>query len=769
MKNRIFGLAILLGVLIFSSSQVMSQSVTINIDEKQQQFYGGGGTFDNWNYLWLSMSEENRQKAAKLIAGDINMDYAKIYINGTPETVGSSYDDFVSILNDVKAFNPDIKVQVSCNDFPDELEKKDNNGDPKKGEYDEDITNIFQKIADYYFDILKGFQDRGVVVDELDLLNEPGGVDFAVYYGKLYAEAIPLLKAKIADETQNPTNITMPKVVGVSSWSVLGTVKWFDEWKENLPKAYEQLDIVSTHGYRNGWDEDNYKGIYDYIDGKPFQNNEQTGKLQDGDGLKEIFGSDEPAYIADVSIALRISDAVNGGVNHFFIFNMNNNSGNNAALLQTQHGGAPVKSRVYSGFKQLTSIQPDSSFCIGKSMSSMGNNRALCFRKEVEDTVYVHLTNITADPMFVEIDAKDESSTVYGIKGVEAWVSNEMKDEEKFLSQSFTNAVEKVGFNMSPFSVNSLKIVLRPEGGETTLQSQEINFENIPDQEVGGSYNLEATSNSGLDVSFEVVSGPATINNNSLMADGPGSVTVRAMQHGNNEYFAAEDVYQTFNIEQAGVNVALNKTVTVSSIYQDTDYTGDKAVDGDKSSNSSRWLTDRNGDYPHWIEIDFGGNYEISSMAFYIGHNGYNKPVEDFKFERWDGSQWVTIFEQTGNTDPQYKKSFNPVETEKVRLYMTAGNNPVRMFEIEVFGKEIITGIVDRDILRNLKIFPNPVHGSVLNISSIEKVTNIEVYSAQGIRIPCEFEGNQLKVSHLLKGIYIVKINNVYSRVFIKK
>ncbi|SHF91549.1 Por secretion system C-terminal sorting domain-containing protein [Mariniphaga anaerophila] len=768
MKNLRTKLITTFFIMVTAIPLSFCQEITINIDEKQQQFYGGGGTFDNWNYLWLSMSPDNRDKAAKMIAGDLNIDYAKIYINGTPETVEKSYDDFVSIVNDVKTYKPNIKIQVSCNDFPDNLEEQDNEGQPQKGKYDPNIANIYQKIADYYFAILKGFSDRGLVVDELDLLNEAGGIsnDNAIYYGRLFSEAIPLLKEKLNDAIQNPSGIIMPKVAGISNWSVGGTVKWFNEWKTKLPGAYENLDIVTTHGYSLGWIEDEYTAIYDYIEGKPFQNNEQTGKLQDGDGLKEIFGNEEPDYIGDVSIALRISDAVNGGVNHFFCFNMNNSSGNNAALLGTPNGGQPFKSKIYDGYKQLTSLQPDSSFVVGKKLSATFGNRVLCLRKETQDTVYLHYTNITATPELVTIDVAGAPAT-NGIKSFDVWVSNEKHDGENTLRQTYNKAVEQIKFNASPFSVNSLKIAIHEEGSETTLADQTIDFSSIPDQEVGAELVLTAFSSSGLPVEFFVSSGQASIENNTLSIDGAGEITVVAQQAGNNEYFAAKDVYQTFSSKSISKNIALNKTVTVSSIYKtDTGYTGDKAVDGDKTSNSSRWLSDKNGDYPHWIEVDFGEEYAINSMAFFVGHSGYNKPIANFEFQRWDGSEWVKIFDETGNEQAEYSKTYEPIKTSKVRLYMTAGNNPVRMFEIEVYGSEVVTGIHEHRFERSFKVFPNPASDQ-LNVE-LEQFKSVSVYSLSGLELITS-EVKTINLAGFSKGVYIVKVRNNKGEVFQQK
>ncbi len=67
---------------------------------------------------------------------------------------------------------------------------------------------------------------------------------------------------------------------------------------------------------------------------------------------------------------------------------------------------------------------------------------------------------------------------------------------------------------------------------ETPLTLQSISFW-APDAVQSASLNLTATATSGLPVSLEVISGPATLNGNNLTITGAGFVAVRATQPGN--------------------------------------------------------------------------------------------------------------------------------------------------------------------------------------------------------------------------------------------
>jgi len=100
-------------------------------------------------------------------------------------------------------------------------------------------------------------------------------------------------------------------------------------------------------------------------------------------------------------------------------------------------------------------------------------------------------------------------------------------------------------------------------------KTQAITFASISDQTFNGStvtVALSAQSNSGLDVSFALVSGPATVVGNQLRINAPGKVSVMARQAGNDQYVEATDAIQTF--------CTLPQKPTIS-------------LDGDKLSSSS--------------------------------------------------------------------------------------------------------------------------------------------------------------------------------------
>lgn len=140
-------------------------------------------------------------------------------------------------------------------------------------------------------------------------------------------------------------------------------------------------------------------------------------------------------------------------------------------------------------------------------------------------------------------------------------------------------------------------------------------------------------------------------------------------------------------------NVARGKPVIVDSVYN-PQYLPANAIDGDRESVLSRWLSARTTDLdwsnnPHWIEIDLLGTYQITELRFWAGaQNEYKWPPADFRFQRWHDADWVDIFSEVGNKNPVYSRKFAPVTANKVRLYATRGTDPgaLRLYEIEVYG-----------------------------------------------------------------------------------
>ncbi len=89
---------------------------------------------------------------------------------------------------------------------------------------------------------------------------------------------------------------------------------------------------------------------------------------------------------------------------------------------------------------------------------------------------------------------------------------------------------------------------------------QTINFTQPADKTVlDNPFGLTANATSGLPVTFNIVSGPATISGSTVTITGVGSVTVRASQAGNVDFNAAPNVDRTFTVNKASQTITFNQ------------------------------------------------------------------------------------------------------------------------------------------------------------------------------------------------------------------
>ena len=86
--------------------------------------------------------------------------------------------------------------------------------------------------------------------------------------------------------------------------------------------------------------------------------------------------------------------------------------------------------------------------------------------------------------------------------------------------------------------------------GELEDNFQSINFLPVANKLITDNpFQLTATVNSGLPITFEVVSGPASVEGDMVTLEGTvGEVTIKASQSGNDDFEPADDVFVTFQV-----------------------------------------------------------------------------------------------------------------------------------------------------------------------------------------------------------------------------
>ncbi|MER0439815.1 M12 family metallo-peptidase [Emticicia sp. W12TSBA100-4] len=215
-------------------------------------------------------------------------------------------------------------------------------------------------------------------------------------------------------------------------------------------------------------------------------------------------------------------------------------------------------------------------------------------------------------------------------------VKSQTINAEKILNQRNTTKPFKIIANVSsnlplsykivsgPAKIKKDSITLTGEVGKVTLQisqpgneiyepaknvelsfevtakaSQTITFAKIEQKTLAErTFTLSATTTSGLPTTYQIISGPATVNANVVTLTGTGKVAIKAKQEGNAEFLAANEVIQEFCVIPAkpiiSVNAANNWILEVNADKNLQWYfNGTKVENGTKST----LLVTQNGQY----------------------------------------------------------------------------------------------------------------------------------------------------------------------------
>ena len=335
--------------------------------------------------------------------------------------------------------------------------------------------------------------------------------------------------------------------------------------------------------------------------------------------------------------------------------------------------------------------------------------------------------------------------------------------------------------NIAPMAFNPVEQIDIPfklvapinlKGFNTDGINTNLYWENFGDNTTG-TFKIERSFNGGGFTQIAIIGGEINTYLDNVSAIGFGKYTYKItalnLALGNsNTVSTVVDV-----LANGKQNLARFKSVVVNSTNSSV-YPGSNAVDGDIISDASRWVSKpstTSGAFPATLEIDLKDFYLVDELVLYCGYQGYSSPITDFKFQYWNGSIWVDAISETANTQAAYRKSFTEVKTNKVRLYVNSiVGNVVRLFEIEVYGKEFKTlGVNENKPYTNqFTIYPNPT-SNILYVEGNKDVESIVIFDLNARKLIKNQSSKTVDVSALSSGTYIVKVNNQETFRFIKK
>jgi beta-glucanase (GH16 family) len=281
------------------------------------------------------------------------------------------------------------------------------------------------------------------------------------------------------------------------------------------------------------------------------------------------------------------------------------------------------------------------------------------------------------------------------------------------------------------------------------------------------SYNIYRSSNSGE--SYELLAKIPGTEYEDYSVTGKQAYSYKICAFDSTgEMGAYSEAVRAIPFGDPGSNIAQGKPVTVSSELNST-YIGSNAVDGNKVDNSSRWLSEDT-PYPHWIEVDLESKYELSMLKLWTGYNGYNKPLVDFEFQEWNGNEWASIFTESDNSKPEYFHSLDTLITDKVRLYITRGeDNIVRLYELELYGIPYVETKNEAHIYQQeIAVIPNPIRGDELFFTPQPEAVQVDIVNTLGQVLKSNLAMGEINISDLTPGRYFLRVGSNRAVSFIR-
>jgi hypothetical protein len=487
--------------ILLIASTVTSQTLAVQADKYLQNFEGAGISAGLYMGHHYSMpTDAARDLAVQYIARDLNMRYLQDYIDRYPADDPAYFDRRANYIKAAKAYRPDIQVSQVGNKFPAALMTDIVvNGETKKALNTAD-PEIYNKVADWYFQLFKAFKERGVEVDILNVVNEPD-YDKVYYYGSdgntqrnvalIFERAVTKFLQMLNDPAINTLGMKIPKIMGPSTISPNGCVSYIQYFKLNYPQVWNMIDIVAYHQYINGVNAGSLAQVKAEAGSKPvFQSEMHTNR---GDNLGTLPITDEVRGC--ISLGSLFGNALRTGTNCWFYFQTNYpNDYTPAGLLSIPwEAPAPIPYKHYYAFKQLSSAQPINSNVLEHIKASLPKVDIVCLRKKDTDTLYIHATNTDGLPINITISAAALLDR-YVIEKFYVRTTNATLNDEVAAMQTFATPVTNFTTTLSAYSVNTITVAIKKDVALGVSNILDVNNQYIHLYAAGGMVRLQSAA-----------------------------------------------------------------------------------------------------------------------------------------------------------------------------------------------------------------------------------------------------------------------------------
>lgn len=428
-----------------------AQKITIKPNNYKQKFYGtGGAQGKNPQHFNDELTEVQQNRVRNWLTRDLPFLTYRTYRGGeSPYDNEKDWQHFIDVYHALKEGNSNLKFHLVMNAAA-------KNRLDRLSEKNVDDA-VYEELAELYFEAIEYLYMHGVIVDGLEPLNEPGGESVIPVFAPIFNKTINKLRNKLKDKNKNWLNMSMPKIIGPSTWGTLQAVEWVEKLRKDYPKAWNNIDVVAIHNYSKGTVRDNFAAVRKMLDGRDFILNESTGKPQDDDVLSV---GQAGSFTGALVVGYKLTVALNGGVNEYYAFQATGKD-NNVPLVSIYENDSGVfkvkRPSQHFAYRHFMGLPPEDSNVIQTALSGLNESYiySSSFRKKDTQKIYVNVVNLNQGSQVFELDVTSK----FKMKALKHVVTNAAgKQMSTVESAKFSSAKRKHDVSITGYSVNTFVI-----------------------------------------------------------------------------------------------------------------------------------------------------------------------------------------------------------------------------------------------------------------------------------------------------------------------
>lgn len=478
MKSSGMYLLFLFVLGVFASCAMAATEVVVHPFTHEHDFYGGGCGFGlYWGHLINGTKQSKREQVYDWLFRDMNQAYIRFAFKDHVEAANDNHDPYdlnlaafdfgnnpsgwAQIIRAAQSRNPRTRVMVYAQNIPQWLRRTYSNG---KQDLDRGNPQLYAEIAEWIYANLAVLQvQEGVRIDVIDIANEP---DFGnkTYPLKqqgvqdLLVHMIPILR-ELCELHQDSHGVTMPEVIAPSCINTGKAKSYLQDFKNNTPEAWDNIDICSVHQYVGGFKAENYAGITAIKGGRRLVQNEMhtwhSSVKNNPDQLPVDWVEDH--LEAALLLGRLFSISVNNGVNAYHYFQGNSPKDNAVALVRTPWNGTPSRWKVYYAFRQLTSLPSTPSALVNHRVSYAPEGvHVTPFHHWGENFVWVNLTNASPQAQDVQLVLRNHHNQELPITRVVDYLTDADRDMRLMGDRSLSPALSVYPLRLEAHSLRTL-------------------------------------------------------------------------------------------------------------------------------------------------------------------------------------------------------------------------------------------------------------------------------------------------------------------------